>query len=139
MDGEADVLPLLSTLAGDRGCRTCLPVVADKGQPLVFRQWVPGDMLARGRHGTRHPVEDAQALVPQVVLVPLLAYDARGWRLGFGAGYYDRTLQALRACNEISAVGVGYSSQELPEIPHDEETDQRLDWIVTEKGVISSS
>lgn len=137
MDNEADVRPLLETLHG-QGCRLCLPAVIEASKPLVFREWAPGEPLVGGAHGTRHPQETAQSLIPQVVLAPLLAYDARGWRLGFGAGYYDRTLQNLRRSNEIIAVGVGYGCQEFPDIPH-EETDQRLDAIVTEKGVIRTA
>lgn len=139
MDGEADVFLLLEKLE-DSGYSLCLPVVVEKKAPLLFRRWVPGAELVAGAHNTRHPPadEDSPDVIPDMVLVPLLAYDARGWRLGFGAGYYDRTLAYLRQKKRITAVGVGYSDQAFPEIPHGPH-DQRLDAVITEEGVIRTA
>jgi 5-formyltetrahydrofolate cyclo-ligase len=137
MRGEIDVLPVLSVLA-ERGQVTALPAVVDRKAPLVFRRWVPGDALEDGLYGTRHPLAEAEAVRPVLLLVPLLAFDRKGVRLGYGGGFYDRTLAALRAVGPVVAVGVAYAGQEvdaLPAEPHDE----RLDWVVTEKEVIQIS
>ncbi|MGC2854470.1 5-formyltetrahydrofolate cyclo-ligase [Novispirillum sp. DQ9] len=134
MRGEIDVLPLLGALAG-RGQVTALPAVVGRREPLEFRRWAPGDVLEDGLYGTRHPVASAGVVRPVCLLVPLLAFDRRGIRLGYGGGFYDRTLAALRADGPVVAVGVAYAGQEveaLPVEPHDE----RLDWVVTEKEVI---
>lgn len=134
MRGEIDVLPLLGALA-ERGQVTALPTVIGRQKPLEFRRWVPGEPLEDGLYGTRHPVASAEVVRPVCLLVPLLAFDRRGVRLGYGGGFYDRTLAALRAVAPVVAVGVAYAGQEvdaLPAEPHDE----RLDWVVTEKEVI---
>ena len=130
---EADVCPLLIGLHALEGA-TALPVVAERDAPLVFRRWSAGDALEAGPHGTRHPLAAAPAVTPAIVLVPLLAFDRAGRRLGFGGGYYDRTLAMLRASGAVSAVGIAYAAQELPEIPA-EPHDQPLDWVVTERDV----
>ncbi len=135
MRGEIDVLPVLSVLA-ERGQVTALPVVIERKAPLVFRRWAPGDALEDGIYGTRHPLAEAEEVRPVCLLVPLLAFDRQGVRLGYGGGFYDRTLAALRAAGPVVAVGVAYAGQEvdaLPAEPHDE----RLDWVITEKEVIS--
>jgi len=129
------VLPVLSVLA-ERGQVTALPVVVNRKAPLVFRRWAPGDVLEDGLYGTRHPPASADEVRPVCLLVPLLAFDRQGARLGYGGGFYDRTLAALRAAGPVVAVGVAYAGQEvdaLPAEPHDE----RLDWVITEKEVIS--
>lgn len=130
MNCEIDVRPLLAGLAG-RGHRVALPVVTARGTPLAFRAWVEGAPLEDGVFGTRHPVE-AVDVVPDVLLVPLLAFDRSGRRLGYGGGYYDRTLAALRKEKAVLAVGVGYSAQEVPAVPCDED-DEPLDWVVTDR------
>lgn len=135
MRGEIDVLPVLSVLA-ERGQVTALPVVINRKAPLVFRRWAPGEVLEDGLYGTRHPPAEAGEVRPVCLLVPLLAFDRQGVRLGYGGGFYDRTLAALRAAGPVVAVGVAYAGQEvdaLPAEPHDE----RLDWVITEKEVIS--
>lgn len=134
MGGELDVRPLLEA-AHAAGARVALPVVAERHAALEFRAWRPGDVLEGGAHGTVHPPAAAPALVPDVLLVPLLAFDGRGWRLGYGGGYYDRTLAALRAERSVLAVGVGFAAQRLDAVPH-EPTDQRLDRILTELGLV---
>jgi 5-formyltetrahydrofolate cyclo-ligase len=130
MTEEADVRPLLEDLAR-QGCPVCLPVVVVKDGPLLFRRWQPGMSLAAGRHGTFHPPEDSAPLTPELLLIPLLAFDRRGGRLGYGGGYYDRTLAALREKRSVMAVGIAYAAQEMVGLPH-EPHDQRLDWIITE-------
>ena len=133
--GEADVLPLLARLAS-RGLVTALPGIAAPGHPLRFRRWSVGDPTVTGHLGIREPGPERPEVRPDVVLVPLLAFDRIGGRLGYGAGYYDRTLAALRADGaRLCSIGLGYSGQELPQVPTDA-LDQRLDWIVTEAEAI---
>ena len=134
MAGEMDVRPALVLL--DRvGCLTALPEVVEKGRPLRFRAWVPGEDLVEGLHGTAHPLVTAPPMRPDVVLVPLLSFDRAGYRLGWGGGYYDRTLEALRKSGNVVAVGAAYSAQEVDQVPKDA-FDQVLDWVITEKEAI---
>ncbi len=128
---EADVLPLFSHLHG-MGARCLLPVVDGAGKPLTFRRWSPAQPLDGGPLGTRQPAATAEQGVPAILLVPLLAFDRRGYRLGQGGGYYDRTLPLLRDRGRVEAVGVGYSCQEVETVPFGP-TDARLDWVVTEE------
>ncbi len=132
MGDEADVRPLLERLAG-LGCMAALPVVVEKGAALAFRGWRPGAPLEAGSHGTRHPPATAPAVAPDLVLLPLLGFDRWGGRLGYGGGYYDRTLAQLRGTRHMLAVGIAYAAQEVDALPQDGH-DQRLDWIVTEEG-----
>ncbi|MEN6542821.1 5-formyltetrahydrofolate cyclo-ligase [Parvibaculum sp.] len=134
ISSEADPMAILRE-AEARGFPCVLPAVEARAQPLVFRRWRHGDPLVDGPHGTRAPASDAPMLTPQVLIVPLLAFDRAGRRLGYGGGYYDRTLAFLRARGEksILAVGLAFSGQEADELP-EESDDQRLDWIVTERG-----
>ena len=129
---EADPGELLRRL--DAAGHVCsLPSVERRHAPLVFRCWRPGEPLVSGEHGTRAPLRGAPPCRPEIVLVPLLAFDAEGRRLGYGGGYYDRTLAALRAgAPGVLAVGVAFSAEEAQDLPEDE-FDERLDWIVTEK------
>jgi 5-formyltetrahydrofolate cyclo-ligase len=132
---EADVRPLLAELSA-RGHVIVLPAVLQKNAPLVFRRWFVGQELERGPHRTVHPPASAEVVEPDLLLVPLLAFDDRGGRLGYGGGYYDRTLAALRgAGKKILAVGVAYGAQRWPALPMDEH-DQRLDWVITEQGAL---
>ena len=112
----------------------CLPVVEGAGKPLSFREWVPGAPLLKGAFGALVPAE-GKALVPEVLIVPLLAFDAAGHRLGYGGGFYDRTLDFLRARGDVLAVGFAFAAQEMECLPA-EPTDQPLDAIVTENGVM---
>jgi 5-formyltetrahydrofolate cyclo-ligase len=132
INGEADIRPLLSHLDA-RGCVTALPEVVGRGTSLCFRRWRPGDPLEPGLFGTRQPPVTAPIVSPTVVLVPLLAFDAGGGRLGYGGGFYDRTLPVLRAAGPLLAVGVAYAAQRAEAIPTDDH-DQRLDWILTEES-----
>ena len=131
MGDEIDTRPLLEALVA-RGHPVALPTVVRRGQPLLFRAWRPGDALAAGTLGTSVPAADQPALRPRIVIAPLLAFDARGFRVGYGAGYYDMTLAQLRAAGDVLAVGVGYDAQEVDTVPI-EDWDQPLDWIVTER------
>ncbi|MDO5620399.1 MAG: 5-formyltetrahydrofolate cyclo-ligase [Paracoccus sp. (in: a-proteobacteria)] len=113
----------------------CLPVVPGRAVPLIFRRWQPGDALEAGPMGTSHPGEQAPQITPQVLIVPLLAFDAGGNRLGYGGGYYDRTLAQLRAAGPVVAIGFAWACQQQDALPL-EPTDQPLDLIVSDAGVI---
>ena len=131
MAEELDIRPLMIELF-NQGCQLCLPVVVAKKQPLVFRAWRPGDPLEEGVFGTLHPSPRREVIEPDALIVPLLAVDEEGWRLGYGGGFYDRTLAALRAKKNVTAIGVGFNAQLVPEVPHGPD-DQRLDWLLTDK------
>lgn len=130
MRTEIDPLP---AMAAHRGA-VCVPVIAGPGLPLRFREWTPGCPTARGEFGALIPLAGAW-LEPEVLIVPLLAFDRRGYRLGYGGGFYDRTLERLRARHAVLAVGFAFAAQEVAEVPT-EPTDQKLDAIVTEDGLI---
>lgn len=134
MGDEMDPRPLMARLAA-RGCRLALPVVTARGMALTFRAWSPGDVLEPGPHGTCHPASAAQALLPAVVLVPLLAFDRGCFRLGYGGGYYDRTLESLRSRAQVTTIGVAFAAQCVADVPRDGH-DQRLDMVATEDGLI---
>ncbi len=128
---EIDIRPLLDDLFA-QGCRLALPVVQGRGLPLLFRAWRPGDPLEAGVFGTLQPSAEREVLEPDGLIVPLLACDEEGWRLGYGGGFYDRTLAGLRARKTVTAVGVGFDDQLVPGVPHGP-SDQRLDWLLTDK------
>lgn len=131
---ELDVRPLLRRLA-DIGIGTCLPAMVEPGAPLAFRRWREGDALVCGSFGVMEPAA-AHTVRPALVLVPLLAFDRTGRRLGYGAGFYDRTLAALRASGPpVMALGVAFAAQEVDAVPVDG-YDQPLDGVATEGGVI---
>jgi 5-formyltetrahydrofolate cyclo-ligase len=131
MRDELDPRPTMERLAG-AGCALALPVVVARGEALAFRTWKPGAALVPGAFGTLVPPSTAALMCPDVLLVPLLAFDAAGYRLGYGGGYYDCTLRALRRSPRPPlAVGIGYAAQEVPGVPHGAR-DERLDWIITE-------
>jgi 5-formyltetrahydrofolate cyclo-ligase len=131
MAEELDIRPLMTALF-EQGCQIALPVVVAKKQPLIFRAWRPGDVLEAGVFGTLHPSPQSEVLEPDALIVPLLAVDEEGWRLGYGGGFYDRTLEGFRARKSVTAVGVGFNTQIVPEVPHGPD-DQRLDWLLTDK------
>lgn len=112
----------------------CLPVIVAPGEPLRFREWAPGCPMVEGPFGARVPLEGAW-LEPEVLIVPLLAFDRRGYRLGYGGGFYDRTLERLRARHRVTALGFAFAAQEVPLVPI-EPTDQPLDAILTETGPV---
>jgi 5-formyltetrahydrofolate cyclo-ligase len=119
----------------DRGAQLALPVVVGRGHPLVMRAFAFGDPLVAGVWGSRAPRPEAPEVEPDVLIVPLLAFDRRGHRLGYGAGYYDMTINALRAKKPIAAVGIAFAAQEINAIP-DTPRDARLDLVLTEREVI---
>lgn len=134
MGSELDPRPLMQTLHAT-GHPFCLPVVVRAGEPLVFRAWAPGDALETAGFGTSVPGADRPQLRPDLLIVPLLAFDRSGYRLGYGGGFYDRTLAELRAQGRPTAVGFAFAAQEVAEVPRDG-YDQRLDWIVTEAEAV---
>ena len=134
MGSELDPRPLMQALDG-RGHGLALPVVAGAGRPLVFRAWMPGDPLRPAAFNTREPGPDKAVMTPRVLLVPLLAFDRAGYRLGYGGGFYDRTLAGLRAAGTALAVGLAFAGQEVESVPRDV-NDRRLDWVVTEAEAI---
>lgn len=131
---EIDTRPLLGKLAGD-GWTTCLPVVIAQGIPLQFRRWFPGEPTIPGIWGIPRPSESSLEVEPDVLIIPLLAFDRKGYRLGYGGGFYDRTLERLRIKKNIIAIGVGYAAQEVEHVPVDS-FDQQLDFILTEREII---
>jgi 5-formyltetrahydrofolate cyclo-ligase len=130
MGDEMDPRPLMLALAS-LGLALALPVTPPRGQPLTFRAWAPGGALRPGPVGTSEPAEGA-LVNPDWLLVPLLAFDRAGRRLGYGGGYYDRTLAALPGAK---AIGIAYAGQEMPEVPAGPQ-DMRLPLIATEDSVI---
>jgi 5-formyltetrahydrofolate cyclo-ligase len=131
MRTEIDPLPAMAVHTGCVG----VPVIVAPGQPLRFRRWTPNAPMVMGSFGALIP-ESGDWVVPRVLIVPLLAFDRRGYRLGYGGGFYDRTLEGLRAAGSVTAIGFAFAGQEVPEVPI-EATDQPLDLIVTEVGVIT--
>ncbi len=129
---EIDVVPLMSSLAGARH-GLCLPVMEGKGKPLVFRSWQPGDRMKEVTWGIREPLTSSPAVEPDVLLVPLLAFDEHGYRLGYGGGFYDRSLARLRAMKRVIAIGIAYDEQRVDAVPHSS-YDERLDWVLTPSG-----
>jgi len=133
---EVDIRPLLQRLHAE-GRELCLPAVTRKAAPLTFRRWTPNTVLRMDHVGVPAPL-DGDVMVPKLILLPLLAFTARGDRLGYGGGYYDRTIQALREAaprrtTHVFACGVAYAGQEVSQIPTDPH-DARLDGILTQDG-----
>jgi 5-formyltetrahydrofolate cyclo-ligase len=134
MKSEINPLPLMRKLAA-AGARLALPVVAGRGKPLIMRAWGFGEPLASGVWGIREPQAAAPEVAPDIAIVPLLAFDRAGHRIGYGAGYYDLTIAALRARRALIAVGLAFAAQEIaavPASPHD----APLDLVLTEREVI---
>ena len=131
---EIDPRPLLAKLRRV-GHSVALPVVVEKSTPLLFREWNEGDPMSSGPFGVREPLPGSMEATPNVLLVPLLAFDRRGYRLVYGGGFYDRTLTKLRKQGAPLAVGVGFAVQEVDAVPV-AEYDQPLNWIVTEREAI---
>jgi 5-formyltetrahydrofolate cyclo-ligase len=132
MGDEADPLPLTERLRL-KGHAIALPRIAGaKRTPLAFHVHLPESELVGGKFGLSEPHPDWTVAIPSVVIVPLLAFDARGYRLGYGGGFYDATLADLRRAHDVVAVGYAYAGQEMADVPHDDH-DERLDWVVTEQ------
>src|SRR3954467_4401485 len=131
---EVDPVPLMQTLAA-RGARLALPVVPARGKSLIFRAWSPNDRLMLGPLGIREPSPAAAELVPDIVLVPLAAFDRAGHRIGYGAGHYDFTLAHLRKRKAVLAIGIAFAAQEIPAVPAAPH-DVMLDLVLTENATI---
>lgn len=131
MRTEIDCLPAMAAHAGAVG----VPVILGAGQPLKFRSWSASAHMVAGAFGALIP-EAGDWIDPQVLIVPLLSFDRRGYRLGYGGGFYDRTLEGLRARGPVTAIGFAFAAQEVDEVPI-EPTDQKLDLIVTEREVFA--
>jgi 5-formyltetrahydrofolate cyclo-ligase len=131
---EINPIPLMRKLAV-LGAALALPVIQDRGKPLTMRGYAFGDELAAGQWGIREPKPEAPAVAPDIMLVPLLAFDRAGHRVGYGAGYYDMTIHALRARKPIVAIGIAFAAQEIAAVPATPR-DARLDLVLTEREVI---
>lgn len=130
---EMDLRPLMRRLH-DLGYAIGLPVVLARGAPLVFRRWSPDTPLVQGNFRVMTPPPGAPEIAPDCLLVPLLAFDPRGYRLGYGGGFYDRTLAKARENRQVRAIGAAYAAQEMADLPI-EAFDQPLDGILTEQGL----
>lgn len=131
---EIDPRPMLIAL-GEAGGQIALPAVAGQGQVLIFRGWRKGDPLESGPFGTAHPPPRAPLLEPDTLLLPLIAFDRNGNRLGYGAGYYDRTVATLRRERKVLVIGIAYDEQEVPAVPAAAH-DQRLDGVITDRRTL---
>ncbi len=134
LKSEINPLPLMRNLAA-AGATLALPVVQGRGRPLIMRAFAFGDALASGQWGIREPKPEAAEVAPDILLVPLLAFDRNGQRIGYGAGYYDMTIARFRAMKPVTAVGIAYAAQEIADVPVSER-DARLDLVLTEHDVI---
>jgi 5-formyltetrahydrofolate cyclo-ligase len=134
MKSEINPLPLLKRLAAE-GAKLALPVVAGRGKPLIMRAWEFGAPLDAGVWGIRQPKVDAPEIDPDILIVPLAAFDRAGHRIGYGAGYYDMTITRLRGIKPVVAIGIGLTVQEIPRVPATER-DARLDLVLTEREII---
>jgi 5-formyltetrahydrofolate cyclo-ligase len=131
---EIDPVPLMRALA-THGARLALPAVMARGKSLAFRAWSPNDRLMLGPLGILEPSPAAAEVIPDIMLVPLAAFDRAGHRIGYGAGYYDMTIGRLRARKPVTAVGIAFAAQEVPKVPTSAR-DARLDLVLTEREVI---
>ena len=134
LKSEISPLPLMRKLA-DAGAQLALPVIDGRGKPLIMRAFTFGDALASGQWGIREPKSDAPEVAPDILLVPLLAFDRTGHRIGYGAGYYDMTIAKLRAMKPITAIGIAFAAQEIEQVPVTPR-DARLDLVLTEREII---
>ena len=134
LKSEINPLPLMRKFA-DAGARLALPVVAGSGKPLIMRSWQWGEPLSSGVWGIREPGREAPEVQPDILLVPLLAFDRGGHRIGYGAGYYDLTIAQLRAKKPIAAVGIAFAAQEIETVPRTA-FDAKLDLVLTESETI---
>jgi 5-formyltetrahydrofolate cyclo-ligase len=134
MKSEINPLPLMRSLA-QAGARLALPAVAGRGKPLIMRAWLWGEALNSGVWGIREPKPEAALVDPDILIVPLLAFDRLGYRLGYGGGYYDLTIAGLRARKPVTAIGIAYSAQEVSSVPVTPR-DARLDLVLTEREII---
>lgn len=133
--GELDVMPLLQMLV-KKGHTCCLPAITPASKQLLFRRWQAGAAMESGAFGIIEPTAENESLVPDTLIVPLVAFDAARHRIGYGGGYYDCTLNALhQGGHRFTTIGAAYSIQQVDAIPA-EPHDEVLDMIITEKGVL---
>lgn len=134
INSEIDPFPLMRALETE-GAELALPVIIKRDHALIFRSWSPDEGLVRGAYGIFQPSSDAPDVDPDIVLVPLAAFDRAGHRIGYGRGYYDRTLKPLRAMKRITVVGLAFAVQEIGNVPAGDH-DEQLDCVLTERGLI---
>jgi 5-formyltetrahydrofolate cyclo-ligase len=134
LKSEINPLPLMRRLM-QAGATLALPAIAGRGKPLIMRAYTFEDTLVRGQWGIREPRADAAEVAPDILLVPLACFDRAGHRIGYGAGYYDMTITALRAKKTVMAVGLAFAAQEIDKIPATPR-DARLDVVLTEREAI---
>jgi len=138
---EINCIPLLKTMIAE-GVNICLPIAGRLGSTLVFRSWKPEDNMKLNSLGISEPLPSATLAIPDVLLVPMLAFDLKGNRLGYGGGYYDNTIKSLRTKNNLGSktliIGMAFSGQ-LSKQVHISSTDQPVDWILTEADAINVS
>jgi len=134
MRSEINPLPLMRKLAA-QGAQLALPVIQGRGKPLLMRAWSFGAPLEARQWGIKEPTDDAPVVDPDVLLVPLACFDRAGHRVGYGAGYFDKTIRALRAKKSVTAVGLAFAVQEIARVPATE-FDEPLDLVLTEREVI---
>ena len=131
---ELDPRPLMTALRGI-GLNTSLPATPTPGAPLIFHEWQDGDDVIAGMYGTSEPVSSAPVCYPELLLVPMLAFDDEGFRLGYGGGFYDRSLEELRAMGgAVYALGIAYDAQRVDEVPIGAH-DAQLDGVLTGSGL----
>jgi 5-formyltetrahydrofolate cyclo-ligase len=131
---EINPIPLLRKFA-EAGASLALPCIVGRGHPLIMRAWEFGAPLASGQWGIREPTPEAPEVAPDILIVPLAAFDRAGHRIGYGAGYYDMTIHALRAKKKVVAIGIAFAAQEIAKVPATER-DERLDLVLTERKII---
>lgn len=131
---ELDTGPLLVKLHA-AGAQLCLPVMQGKAKPLLFRAYAPGDDLDTVIWGIREPKTHQPVLKPELILLPLLAFDIQGWRLGYGGGFYDRTLREARGERPVRAIGLAFDLQKVDRVPH-LDYDEPIDGVMTPSGLI---
>jgi len=134
MKTEINPVPLMRKLA-DAGAQLALPAIAGRGKPLIMRAWHFGEPLKAGQWGIREPLPEAGEVAPDILIVPLACFDRAGHRIGYGAGYYDMTIHALRVKKKAVAIGIAFAAQEIPKVPATER-DARLDLVLTERETI---
>lgn len=133
MRSELDPRPLVDLMMA-AGWRACLPRLKGAAKPLDFHEFTGADDLVPGPYGTSEPSPDAARLDPDLVLAPMLAFDQLGYRLGYGGGFYDRTLEELRAGGRVMAIGLAFEAQRMEHVPV-EVFDQKLDMMATEAAL----
>jgi 5-formyltetrahydrofolate cyclo-ligase len=134
LKSEINPIPLMRALA-NAGASLALPAIAGRGKPLIMRAWHFGAPLVAGQWSIREPGHEARQVDPDILMVPLACFDRAGHRIGYGAGYYDMTIRALRTKKPVVAIGIAFAAQEIPKVPATER-DERLDLVLTERETI---